>query len=94
MNDIILVTGNEEIVDGEFTEMEQRRLPTIDMVQRRIEYLMELATKELHSTTIGHGELREYFKTPPGYTAGILRWSASHPTPRMRELSRSITMEE
>lgn len=96
MNDIILVTNDDDVVDGEFTDVTSTRseLPTIEQVQRRIEYLMELATKGKHSTTIGNGELREYFKTPPGYTAGILRWSVAHPTKKMLDLSRSITMED
>ena len=93
MSSEIVLYNDDDIVEGEVTDITPPTLPTIEQVQRRIEYLMELAVQGRHSTTIGGGELREYFGTPPGYTASILRWSVKYPTPRMRELSRSISME-
>lgn len=86
MSNAIVLYNDDDIVEGEVTDITPPTLPTIEQVQRRIEYLMELAAQGQHSMIIGNGELREYFKTPPGYTAGILRWSAAHPTMKMRRL--------
>ena len=86
MSSAIVLYNDDDIVDGEVTDITPPALPTIEQVQRRIEYLMELAVQGRHSTTIGGGELREYFGTPPGVTGAILRWSYEHPTPKMRRL--------
>ena len=85
-NDIVVY--DDDVVDGEIVSVYPVSEELFYAVQNRIEHLMELATRGEHSTTIGKGELREYFGTPPGVTGAILRWSYEHPTPKMKRLGK------
>lgn len=87
-----IIVYDDDVVDGEIVSVSYPVPEELFYaVQNRIEHLMELATRGEHSTTIGKGELREYFGTPPGVTGAILRWSYEHPTPKMKRLSRNIS---